>query len=156
MDKFLDSKWKYFIVVISIALVAGLGSLFVNLGMDWFNTLTKPSQFVPAFVFGIVWSVIYIAFAVVICLWIRKEKLPKSTFVLLIVNGVLNALWCLLFFTLHNTILGLVAIIFNLIVAIILWINMYRLKPIYAYITSIYPIWISLATCLNLALWILN
>ena len=155
MSKFLDSKWKYFIVVLSIALVAGLGSLFVNLGMEWFNTLNKPSQFVPAFVFGIVWSVIYITFAVVICLWIRKEKLPKSTFALLIINGVLNVLWCLLFFTLNNTILGLVAIVLNLIAAIILWINMYKRKPIYAYVTSIYPIWISLATCLNIALWIL-
>ena len=156
MNKFLDTKWKYFIVVISIALVAGLGSIFVNLGMDWFNTLYKPSRFVPAFVFGIVWSVIYIAFAIVICLWIKKEKLTKSTFFLLIINGVLNVLWCLLFFTLNNTILGLVTIVFNLIVGIILWINMYKHEPIYAHITSVYPIWISLATCLNLALWILN
>ena len=156
MYKFFDSKWKYFIVVLAIALVAGLGSLFVNLGMDWFSTLNKPSRFVPSFVFGIVWSVIYITFAIIICLWIRKEKLPKSTFILLIVNGVLNVLWCLLFFTLNNTILGLVAIVLNLIAAIILWINMFKFKPVYAYITSIYPIWISLATCLNLALWILN
>lgn len=156
MDKFFDSKWKYFIVVLSIALVAGLGSLFVNLGMEWFNTLNKPSKFVPSFVFGVVWSVIYITFAVIICLWIRKEKLPKSTFVVLIINGILNVLWCLCFFTLNNTILGLVTIVFNLIAAIVLWINFYKHKTIYSYFISIYPIWISLATCLNLALWILN
>ncbi len=156
MSKFLDTKWKYVVVGLSVALVAGLGSLFVNLGLDWFETLTKPSRFVPSFVFGVVWSVIYVTFAIVICLWIRKEKLPKSTFVLLILNGVLNVLWCLLFFTLNNTILGLLAILINLIVAILLSVNMFKHKPVYAYITSIYPVWISLATCLNLALWILN
>ncbi len=156
MDKLLNSKWKYVLVVFSIAVVAGLGALFVNLGLDWFQTLNTPSKFVSGTLISVVWSVIYISFVIILCLWLSGAPLPKSTLILLAINGVLNVLWCLLFFTFNNTILGLVAIIVNLILAYILIINIFKKVPVFGYILSIYPLWISIATCLNLALWILN
>ena len=139
-----------------IAIVAGLGSLFVNLGMDWFNALSKPTQWIPNIVIPIVWTVIYIAFAIVNFFWIKNSAIPKTTWILMIVNGILNVLWCLVFFTLKQTFLGNVVIILNLIAGILLWISIYKDKKLYAYILSIYPIWLSIATTLNLATWILN
>ena len=139
-----------------IAIVAGLGSLFVNLGMDWFNALSKPTQWIPNIVIPIVWTVIYIAFAIINFFWIKNSSIPKTTWILMIVNGVLNILWCLVFFTLKQTFLGNILIILNLIAGILLWISIYRTKKLYAYILSIYPIWLSIATTLNLATWILN
>ena len=44
----------------------------------------------------------------------------------------------------------------NLIAGIVLFLNIYKYKPVYALVTSIYPVWLSLATSLNLALWVLN
>ncbi len=156
MSDFIKNKWKYVIIIISILLVAGLGSIFVNLGLDWFNELNKPSQFVPAFVFGIVWTIIYALFAIILCIWVSKSELDKSTITMLLINGILNILWCLIFFTVNNAILGLIAIIVNLIFAYLLIINIFSRVKIYGYILSIYPLWISIATTLNLALWILN
>ncbi len=156
MNETKNNFWKYAVVIISILLVAGLGTIFVNIGLDWFEALKKPSFFVPSWVFGVVWTLIYGAFAVVLCLWIRKEDLTKTTLFLLIANGVLNVLWCLLFFTLNNSILGLVAIVVNLIFAYLLVFNIYKFQPIYSYVLSGYVVWISIATALNLALWILN
>lgn len=147
---------NYVIIITSILVIAILGSIFVNIGSDWFNSLQIPNQFVPNFVIPIVWSVIYTIFAVVLCVWINKQKLPKKVFWLLIVNGILNILWCLFFFTLKQTLLGLIAIVALLISAwwLILEIKKHRLDFFYS--TLIYPVWVSLATCLNLALWILN
>ena len=54
---------NYIVIIVSVLLVAGLGSLFVNLGMDWFNGLNKPNQFPPNFIIPIVWTVIYVIFA---------------------------------------------------------------------------------------------
>ena len=156
MSKFLKDKWKYIITVLAIVAVAGLGTLFVNLGLDWFKTLSKPSNFIPSIIIPIVWSVIYITYAVILCIWQNKTPLPNKTLILLILNGIFNILWCLFFFTLNNTLLGLVAIIFNLILAIILTIDIYKKVPLYSYLLSIYPAWLCLATCLNLATWILN
>lgn len=143
-------------VVAPIVLVAVLGSVFVNLGMDWFNGLTKPSQWIPNWVIPVVWTIIYITFAVVLLIWTNKESLKKSTLALLITNGILNILWCLVFFTLNLTFIGNIVIILNLIAGIALWVNIFLQKKNYAYWLSLYPIWLSIATTLNLALWILN
>ncbi len=143
-------------VVVPIVLVAVLGSVFVNLGMDWFNALTKPSQWIPNWVIPVVWTVIYVIFAVVLLIWSGKEEIPTSTKVLLITNGILNVLWCLVFFTLKLTFIGNIVILLNLIAGIVLWVNIFIQKKNYAYWLSIYPIWVSIATTLNLAMWILN
>ena len=156
MIKFFIDNWKYIVIILGIAIVAALGSLIVSLGLDWFQTLTKPSNFVPSFIIPIAWSIIYTAFTIILCLWVKKENLKKDTIILLILNGLLNVLWCLFFFTFKNTLLGLVTIIINLILAILLTINIYKTKPVYSYILSIYPLWLSIATCLNLSTWILN
>ena len=139
-----------------VALVAGVGTIFVNNGMSWMMALTKPSEWVPNILIPIVWTVIYISAAVIIYLWISREDILVGTIVLFIINGVLNVLWCLVFFQLQMKLLGMVVIILNLIAAILLWVNIFREKKVYAYILSIYPIWLCIATTLNLALWILN
>jgi len=143
-------------VIAPIVVVAVLGSIFVNLGMDWFNALNKPSQWIPNWVIPVVWTIIYLTFAVVLLIWSNREEIPTSTKILLIVNGILNILWCLVFFTLNLTFIGNIVIILNLIAGIVLWINIYIQKQTYSYLLAIYPIWLSIATTLNLAMWILN
>lgn len=148
---------NYILIILCISVVAGLGSLFVNLGMDWFSTLEIPSQFPPNYIIPIVWTTIYIVFAIVLCVWVSKEgMLPTNIIILLILNGIFNILWCLLFFTLQQTLGGLISIILLLILAYILVVNIYKYNNVYSYFTLIYPVWVSIATSLNLALWILN
>ena len=146
-------------IIISFAViiaVAVLGSVFVNLGKDWFNALNKPSEWVPNIVIPIVWTVIYVAFAVVNFIWLKNEDIPKSTVILMLINAVLNVLWCLIFFTLNQLLLGNIVILLNLIAGFVLIVNIFGNKKLYGYILCIYPIWLSIATTLNLALWILN
>lgn len=144
------------LIILGIIVVAGLGSLFVNLGMDWFGTLDRPTQWVPDIVIPIMWTIIYITFGVILSRWVIKSNVPRSVYVWLIINGVLNVLWCLVFFTLKQTLGGNIIIVLNLIAGFMLWIEINKREPVYSYIISIYPIWLSLATTLNTALWILN
>ena len=140
-----------------ILLVAVLGSIFVNIGMTWFNNLVKPSQWLANILIPIVWTVIYSTFAVINFLWIKNDdNIPTNTTILMVINAVLNVLWCLVFFTFKQLFLGNIFIILNLIFGFTLIINILKQKTLYAYILSIYPIWISIATTLNLALWVLN
>ena len=155
--KIEKNKLKNIIISsVFIILVAVLGSVFVNLGMDWFNTLTRPSEWVSNVVIPIVWTVIYLAFGVINFLWFKKSTIPTHIIVLMIINGILNVLWCLVFFTLNQLLLGNIVIILNLIFGIILLVNIFKQEKVYGYILSIYPIWLSIATTLNLAVWILN
>ena len=148
---------KVVISSVVILLVAVLGSVFVNIGMTWFNNLVKPSQWLANILIPIVWTVIYSTFAVINFLWIKNDdNIPTNTTILMVINAVLNVLWCLVFFTFKQLFLGNIFIILNLIFGFTLIINILKQKTLYAYILSIYPIWISIATTLNLALWVLN
>lgn len=152
-------KNKFLTTIFSIGavvLVAALGSLFVNLGMSWFNSLERPSEWVPNIVIPIVWTIIYLAFAIYLYFAVKNNRLDKETTILLIVNGILNILWCLVFFTLNSLLFGLIVIIVNLIFGTILIILMHKRDMFFSYFLTIYPIWLSIATCLNLACWILN
>jgi len=152
----MNKNIKITISILSVIVVAVLGSVFVNLGMEWFNSLNKPSQWISNIVIPIMWTIIYITVAVILFMWYKKGDVPKNIVILFIINGILNVVWCLTFFTLKFTFIGNIVIVLNLIAGILLWSQTYKVERIYAYFLSIYPIWLSLATTLNLALWILN
>ena len=151
-----NKKLKIILSIGGVLLVAVLGTIFVNIGMDWFNSLEKPSQWIPNFVIPIVWSIIYISAGLVLFLWQNNGNIPLKTSILFIINGVLNVLWCLVFFTLKQTFLGNIIIIINTILAFTLFNDIYKQNKTYAYMLAIYPVWLSLATSLNTAIWILN
>ena len=139
-----------------VLLVAGLGTLFTQLGMPWFDSLLKPTEWIPDYVIPIVWTVIYICIAVVLFLWTQNEGVPRQVVVLFVINGLLNILWCLIFFTFNSLFLGMVFILLNLVFAIYLLMSVEKYRTIYARAILIYPVWLLIATSLNIAVWILN
>lgn len=139
-----------------IVLVAILGTIFTQIGMNWFDSLNKPTEWIPSFIIPIVWTVIYLAFAIILIKWQNKTKLTKENIILLAINGILNVLWCLVFFTLQQLFLGNVIIIINALFALRLIFEIAKEDAMYGLILSIYPIWLCIATSLNTALWILN
>jgi len=152
----MERKLKNQIVaVLAVVAVAIVGSVFVNLGMEWFGALRRPSQWLPNFVIPIVWTVIYLLVAIYLVVELQNERLKKETAWLFVVNGVLNVLWCLVFFTLNLTFLGAIVIILNLAFGWILYSNLNK-NYILPKLLLIYPLWLSIATGLNVALWILN
>ena len=156
MSIFKNKTFQIVLSFVVIALVAGVGSVFVSIGMPWFDALAKPSQWIPNVVIPIVWTIVYGLFAVINFFWIKNNGVSKTTTILMFVNAFLNLLWCLVFFTFNLTFVGNIFIILNLIAGILLWVSIYKENKLYSYILSLYPIWLSIATTLNLALWILN
>lgn len=149
-------KKNIIITLVSIASVAVLGTIFAQIGMGWFDGLTKPREWIPSFIIPIVWTVIYLLFVYVLIKWQNRRPLTKENIILLIINGVLNVLWCLVFFTLHQLFLGNVVIIINALFGIRLYLEICKEDAMNGLIISLYPIWLCIATTLNIALWILN
>ena len=147
---------KYVLPVSSVLLVALLGWVFVDIGMDWFNGLRRPSEWIPNALIPIVWTFIYSIFILYTIHLSRKEKNNKNVIWLLVVNGILNVLWCLVYFALNSLLGGLAIIILNLIASVWLLREICKTSELYSYILTVYPVWLSFATCLNLATWILN
>ena len=149
-------KKNIIITLVSIIIIAGLGTLFVQLGMNWFNNLVKPREWIPSFIIPIVWTIIYALFAYVLIKWQNKKPLTKENVILLSINGFLNILWCLIFFTLNQLFLGNIVIIINALFALRLYFEICKEDAMSGLIISLYPIWLCIATTLNIAVWILN
>ena len=156
MKEFCKNNLNIILTWLFIFLVAGLGSLFVNLGMTWYEGLNKPSQWIPNIVIPIMWTVIYLSFGVIFTILYKKQEINKRIIVLGIINGLMNILWCLVFFTLNQLLLGNIIIILNAFFGILLLCEIAKIKYWYVNILWLYPIWLLLATSLNNALWILN
>lgn len=156
MEKKANKRIYYVVVIASIVAVGGLGSLFTELGMEWYKTLEKPGEWLPDVVIPIAWTVIYLTFGVTLVFFRNKLDLVKRDYVLLILNGVFNVLWCLVYFTLGEILLGEVVIIMNFVLSVLLITSLYDRNKTVACILGMYPTWLAIATALNTAIWILN
>lgn len=156
MKQFFKNNYKVIVICVSIILVAVLGSIFVNLGMTWYNSLITPKQWIPNFVIPIVWTVVYILFAIILSLLSKQNLLSKLNIYLCIINGILNVLWCLTFFTLNQLLLGNIVIILNAFLGTVLLVSLNKIDKSYVKFLWLYVIWLFVATSFNFALWILN
>ena len=142
--------------LLSVAVVGLVGRLLTDTNSAWFIALRKPSEFVPSLVFTIMWSVIYLCFGAVVFLLLQHGQMDRSTLTLLILTGVAQWLWSLVYFRLHSLLLGLVVLVLLAALAILLFANLLKKNKLYAYILAIYPMWLTLATFINLSLWAIN
>ena len=126
------------------------------MGDDYFATVVKPTQWVPDFVFAVVWTLIYIIYAVTYFLFSGERLLDKKLVFVGLLNGLLNVLWSLVYFALGNGFGGMVIIIINAFFATLLAKSITEKGQKFTFLCWLYPLWLYLATALNFAVWILN
>lgn len=137
-----------------------VGSIFsITAIPTWYQTLQKPVLNPPSWVFGPVWTTLYIFMGVAAFLVWKKGWEHKGVKGALTVFGaqlILNALWSVTFFGLHNPALAFVNI--ALLWVMIIWTItlFFRLTRPAAYLLLPYLLWVSFASYLNFAIWRLN
>ena len=155
------SKAVRIVVAIAICELAGIvGSLFTRPSIPgWYAGLTKPSFNPPNAVFGPVWITLYALMG--IAAWLvydkgqsgAKIRRPLAIFV---AQLVLNVLWSIMFFGVHH-ILGGFVIIVALWILIATTIKLFwPISKAAAVLLVPYLLWVSFATALNAALYVLN
>lgn len=149
------------ISAILMSLGAGfVGSAFTTKSIDsWYVYLNKPSFNPPNWLFGPVWTSLYILMGISLYL-IWKNGLQKSfvknSFILFIVHLVLNAFWSIAFFGMHSPILAFGVIIILWLIILILIIRFYKINKFSSYLLIPYILWVSFASVLNFSIWQLN
>jgi len=144
-----------FWIVISMA--AGLiGSLFMP--GEWYASLAKPSWNPPSFVFGPVWTTLYVLMGIAAWLVWRKVGFSGApvSLGLFVVQLMLNALWSYLFFGLHRPDLAFVEILALWSVILVVAIGFWRVSTPAGALLLPYLAWVGFASALNLTLWRLN
>lgn len=143
----------------SLSLAAGfIGSYFtVSAIPTWYVTLNKPSFSPPNWVFGPVWTALYILMGISFYLvWISRKKAKQKAIKLFLIQLTLNAAWSIIFFGMKNPALALIDVI-ALWVTIILTIKyFYPITRTATYLLTPYLLWVSFASILNLMIWLLN
>jgi translocator protein len=149
-------------LVISLAAVfavAAIGVLFTRMGLpDWYATLKKPSFAPPNWLFGPVWTALYVMMAVAAWL-VWKERGLRATatpMTLFAVQLALNAAWPGVFFGLKSpgAAFAEIALLWGAVLATA--VAFARVKPAAGILMAPYALWVSFAAILNLALWRLN
>ena len=121
----------------------------------WYAHLNKPSFNPPNYLFGPVWSFLYLLMA--ISQWMvwksSQNKLTKIFFFLMLFS---NTLWSPVFFKYHQLGWALVVIAFYLI-ALGTWVRcLYQENKTAAYLQIPHLLWVSFATVLNASIYLLN
>jgi len=150
------------IVSLAVPILVGLaGSLFTtadSLG-NWYANLNKPSFNPPNWIFGPVWTTLYIMMGISAYLVWRKgldSKPIRIVLVCFIVQLILNAIWTPLFFGLHSPLLGLIDIVLLLNAIIVTVFAFFKISRTAAILLVPYLAWVSFATVLNASIYLLN
>jgi len=125
---------------------------------EWFNTLVKPSFNPPSYLFGPVWTVLYILMGVsMFLIWnTPKTELRQKALAVFGVQLFFNFWWSILFFSFHRTLLSVVDILLMWFLIIYMITLFKKIKPVAAYLQIPYLFWVTFATLLNISIWYLN
>ena len=123
--------------------------------VDWYPTLNKPAWTPPGWLFGPVWTLLYVMMAVAAWLVWRAGD-ARQALGIFALQLALNMAWSFLFFGAKSPISGLVCIVL-LWAAILATIVAFRRKSsVAAALMLPYLAWVSFATALNGAIVALN
>lgn len=141
-------------------LAGGAGSMATYKNVNtWYRTLNKPSFSPPNWIFGPVWSTLYLMMGIAHYLVLREEAEPRLARPARIFYGlqlILNTLWSLLFFGRRSPLAALVEIAFLWLAILMTIITFARVSRKAALLLLPYLLWVSFATVLNGAVWRLN
>jgi len=133
-----------------------LGSL-VTTTRGWYGTLNKPSFNPPGWVFGPVWTILYLMMGISLYLvWMSNSKLKNIALIVFAAQLVLNAIWSPLFFGLHSPLLAFIDIVLMWVAIIATIYFFYQVSRPAAYLLIPYLFWVSFAAFLNLSIYRLN
>jgi translocator protein len=156
----MNTYLKLGLFIIGCELVGLLGTPFTMTAIpNWYAMLNKPFFSPPNWIFGPVWTLLYLLMGISIYLiWekgIQKKKVKHAVY-LFASQLTANFLWSILFFGLRSPILGLIDIVIMIVLIGLTIRSFYPLSKTAAYLLVPYLAWVSFATLLNLAILLLN
>ncbi|MDP2669241.1 MAG: TspO/MBR family protein [bacterium] len=163
------------VIAISVSEAAGVISVFFTapaVQSNWYLELVKPALNPPAWVFGPVWTTLFALMGIAAFLiWrehdkltlseveglaIQRKKQIKIALSIFLGQLVLNTLWSIIFFGLHSPGGALIEIVFLWFAILATIIVFYKISKPAAWLLVPYILWVSFATYLNYAIWMLN
>ena len=165
-----DNLLKFFGSIIICELAGAVGAVFTTpeIGApsgSWYESLNKPSFNPPNWIFGPVWTTLFVLMGISLYLVWSKEMQPRnkisakakpwqkaSIILIFAVQLILNVLWSVIFFGMHSAGAAFFELLMLWCAIIYTIINFYRVSKTAAWLLFPYILWVSFAGILNLAI----
>lgn len=149
-----------FIICLLVPLaIGGISGYATASGVhDWYLTLHKPSFNPPNYLFGPVWTALYLLMGIsLFIVWKSPAGLERRRGVIIFaIQITLNFLWSFLFFKFNLVSVALLDIVLIWVSILLMIILFSRISKVAAWLQIPYLLWVSFATILNGAIWMLN
>lgn len=147
-------------VWVMVIVVAGAAAGLLFPPGQWYEQLAKPTWHPPNWLFGPVWSFLYVLLGVGSWLVWREPGVAvqerRGAWIAFAAHAALNLAWTPLFFGLEQP--GLAFVDICLLWMALLWMTMRygRVRPLAGYLQLPLVLWVSFALVLNGTIWLMN
>ncbi len=152
------TKAYIWLIFFASTIVAASSSAVWTINGDWYQALDKPFFTPPSWLFGPVWTTLYILIATAAFRLVRS--VPSTTQQVAVglwaLQMCLNTIWTPVFFGAYALGVAFAYIAALWIVILLLILVCWRVDRLSAWLLMPYLAWVSLASALNFAVWQLN
>lgn len=154
-------NWVKLLISLALPQIAGIsGVLFTETGEgSWYRQINRPSWNPPGWVFGPVWTMLYIMMGIAFYLvWksSASEKLKRPAMTFWIIQLALNFFWTVIFFGAHQPGWATLEIIVLWIFILLTILAFFRINKTAAWLMVPYLLWVSFASVLTATIWQMN
>ena len=152
---------RYAVVTVpAVVLLGTLSGYLSNSGFSnpWFEALRKPGFMPPGWVFGAVWTILYILIGLSLAMLLHAKGAQKRerAIILFGLSLVLNFAWSPVFFGMHKVTVGLSLIAAMIVCLIGLIFALWKIRIVAALLLYPYLGWLMFASALNYKILELN
>ena len=158
-----ETKRTVLTFVIAIALplaIGGFSAFLTKDNMNIYGEINTPPLSPPAFLFPVVWTILYIFMGVSSAfIWLNRsdnKEIADRGLLIYAVSLFFNFVWSLIFFNFRAYLFACIWLAVMLILIILTVINYRKTVPLAAYLQIPYILWTAFAGYLNFGVWMLN
>lgn len=156
----ISNTLKLIVAILVCEIIGIIGSLFTIPVIDgWYTHLVKPELAPPNWIFGPVWTLLFMLMGIAMYLVWKKGLERRDIKIALGVFAcqlLLNSLWSIIFFGLRSPGGAFVEIIFLLLAILATIIVFAKISKPAAWLLAPYILWVTFAAYLNYAIYSLN
>jgi tryptophan-rich sensory protein len=149
---------KLIISILLPLIIGGISGYYTASNIQsWYITLIKPSFNPPNYLFGPVWTTLYIIMGISFYMIWSSTKINKNKLIgIYLFQLILNFLWSFIFFKYHAIGIAAVEIVVLWLSILTMIIMFYKNNKWAALINIPYLLWVSFASVLNISIYLLN
>jgi tryptophan-rich sensory protein len=149
---------KLIVSILLPLIIGGISGYYTASNIQsWYITLIKPSFNPPNYLFGPVWTTLYIIMGISFYMIWSSTKINKNKLIgIYLFQLILNFLWSFIFFKYHAIGIAAVEIVVLWLSILTMIIMFYKNNKWAALINIPYLLWVSFASVLNISIYLLN